>query len=98
MDTILKTNKKEIIIGSNRPFVMIGEKINPSGVKKLGKALLNKDMDFIQQLAIRQVDWGADALDINVGYPNIDQVEMMSMVIEAVQTVVDVPLSIDSNK
>jgi 5-methyltetrahydrofolate--homocysteine methyltransferase len=98
MDTILKTNKNEVVIGANRPFVMIGEKINPSGFKKLGRALVEKDMEFIQQLALRQVSWGADALDINVGYPNIDQVEMMRMVVEAVQSVVDVPLCIDSNK
>ncbi len=98
MDTILKTNKKEVIIGANKPFVMIGEKFNPSGFKKLGQALVEKDMDFIQQLALRQVAWGADGVDINVGYPNINQVQMMAMVVEAVQSVVDVPLSIDSNK
>lgn len=98
METILKTNKNEIVIGANRPFVMIGEKINPSGFKKLGRALLEKDMEFIQQLALRQVSWGADALDINVGYPDIDQVEMIKIVVGAVQAVVDVPLCIDSNK
>jgi 5-methyltetrahydrofolate--homocysteine methyltransferase len=98
MDTILKTNKNEVVIGANRPFVMIGEKINPSGFKKLGQALIEKNMKFIQQLALQQVTWGADVLDVNVGYPGIDQVEMMRMVVEAVQTVVDVPLCIDSNK
>jgi 5-methyltetrahydrofolate--homocysteine methyltransferase len=98
MDTILKTDKKEVIIGPNRPFVIIGEKFNPSGFKKLGHALVEKDMEFVKQLAIRQVDWGAEALDINVGYPAIDQIQMMEMVVEAVQAVVDVPLFIDSNK
>jgi 5-methyltetrahydrofolate--homocysteine methyltransferase len=98
MDTILKTNKKEVIIGENKPFVMIGEKFNPSGFKKLGQALIEKDMDFIQQLALRQVAYGADVLDINVGYPNINQMEMMRIVVEAIQAVVDVPLCIDSNK
>ncbi len=98
MDTILKTDKKEVLIGTNKPFVMIGEKINPSGFKKLGQALIDKDMSFIQQLALQQVAWGADVLDINVGYPHIDQVEMIRMVVEAVQAVVDVPLCIDSNK
>lgn len=97
MDTILKTHKNEVIIGENKSFVMIGEKINPSGFKQLGQALVQKDMEFVQQLALRQVAWGADALDVNVGYPNIDQVEMMKMVVEAVQAVVDVPLCIDSN-
>jgi 5-methyltetrahydrofolate--homocysteine methyltransferase len=98
MDTILKTNKNEVVIGANRPFVMIGEKINPSGFKKLGQALIEKNMKFIQQLALQQVTWGADVLDVNVGYPGIDQVEMMRRVVEAVQAVVDVPLCIDSNK
>jgi 5-methyltetrahydrofolate--homocysteine methyltransferase len=98
METLLKTNKNEVVIGANKPFVIIGEKINPSGFKKLGQALVEKDMEFIQKLALRQVTWGAGVLDINVGYPGIDQVEMMRMVVEAVQTVVDVPLCIDSNK
>jgi 5-methyltetrahydrofolate--homocysteine methyltransferase len=98
MDTILKTHKNEVIIGEDKPFVMIGEKINPSGFKRLGQALVQKDMEFVQQLALRQVAWGADALDVNVGYPNIDQVEMMRVVVGAIQAVVDVPLCIDSNK
>jgi 5-methyltetrahydrofolate--homocysteine methyltransferase len=98
MDTIFKTNKKEVIIGENKPFVMIGEKFNPSGFKALGQALVKKDMEFIQQLALRQVAFGADVLDVNVGYANIDQPQMMKMIVEAVQAVVDVPLSIDSNK
>jgi 5-methyltetrahydrofolate--homocysteine methyltransferase len=98
METLLKTNKNEVVIGANKPFVIIGEKINPSGFKKLGQALVEKDMEFIQKLVLRQVTWGAGVLDINVGYPGIDQVEMMRMVVEAVQTVVDVPLCIDSNK
>src|SRR5690242_17550984 len=98
MDTVLKTNKKEVIIGENKPFVMIGEKFNPSGFKQLGQALIHRDMNFVQELALQQVAWGAEVLDINVGYPNIDQVQIMSMVVEAVQAVVDVPLCIDSNK
>lgn len=98
MDTILKTNKREVIIGADKPFVIIGEKINPSGFKQLRNALIDKDMEFVQQLALRQVAWGADMLDINVGLPQIDEVQMMRMIVKAVKSVVDVPLCIDSNK
>jgi 5-methyltetrahydrofolate--homocysteine methyltransferase len=98
MHTILKSNTKEAVIGADRPFVIIGEKLNPTGLKKLGKALEENNMDYVRQLAKRQVDWGADVLDVNVGHPGIDEVEMMSRVVEAVLSVVDVPLCIDSNE
>jgi 5-methyltetrahydrofolate--homocysteine methyltransferase len=98
MDTILRTDKKEVTIGDDKPFVIIGEKINPSGFQRLRNALLDQNMQFVQQLAMRQVAWGADMLDINVGIREIDEVKTMRMVVEAVQSVVDVPLCIDSNK
>jgi 5-methyltetrahydrofolate--homocysteine methyltransferase len=98
MYTILKTDKKEVVIGIDKPFVMIGEKINPTGIKKLGQALVDKNMDYVKQLAARQVAWGADVLDVNVGHPQIDEAEIIPMVVEAVKSVVDVPLCIDSNE
>lgn len=98
MQTILKSEKKQVIIASDKPFVMIGEKINPTGIKKLGQALVNKDMEYVKYLAKRQVDWGADVLDINVGHPQIDEAEIIPLVVEAVKSVVDVPLCIDSNE
>ncbi len=98
MHTILKSNSKEVIIGIDKPFVMIGEKINPTGIKKLGVALVEKNMDYVKQLAIRQVAWGADVLDVNVGHPQIDEAEIIPMVVEAIKSVVDVPLCIDSNE
>ena len=97
MHTILKSEKKEVIIGIDKPFVMIGEKINPTGIKKLGQALVDQNMDYVKQLAKRQVDWGADVLDINVGHPQIDEAAVIPLVVEAVKSVVDVPLCIDSN-
>ncbi len=97
MHTILKSNSREVVIGADKPFVMIGEKLNPTGLKKLGQALVEQNFDYVRQLAKRQVDWGADALDVNVGQPGIDEVAMMPQVIEAVLSVVDVPLCIDSN-
>ena len=98
MHTILKSNTREVIIGADRPFVMIGEKLNPTGVKKLGQALVEQNFDFVKQLAQRQVAWGAEVLDVNVGHPQIDEVAIMPKVVEAVLSVVDVPLCIDSNE
>jgi 5-methyltetrahydrofolate--homocysteine methyltransferase len=97
MHTTLKSKSKEVVIGIDKPFVMIGEKLNPTGLKKLGKALEENNMDYVRQLAQRQVAWGADVLDVNVGHPGIDEIAMMANVVEAVLSVVDVPLCIDSN-
>ncbi|MCB0118871.1 MAG: dihydropteroate synthase [Anaerolineales bacterium] len=98
MHTILKSEKKEVIIGIDKPFVIIGEKLNPTGIKKLGQALVDRNMDYVKHLAKRQVDWGADVLDVNVGHPQIEEAEIIPLVVEAVQSVVDVPLCIDSNE
>lgn len=98
MHTILKSEKKEVVIGYDKPFVMIGEKLNPTGIKKLGQALVDQNMDYVKHLAKRQVDWGADVLDVNVGHPQIDEAAVMPLVVEAVQSVTDVPLCIDSNE
>ena len=98
MHTILKSEKKEVTIGIDKPFVIIGEKLNPTGIKKLGQALVDRNMDYVKHLAKRQVDWGADVLDVNVGHPQIEEAEIIPLVVEAVQSVVDVPLCIDSNE
>lgn len=98
MHTLLKSNTKEVIIGADRPFVMIGEKLNPTGLKKLGQALVEQNFDYVKQLALRQVAWGAEVLDVNVGHPQIDEVTIMPKVVAAVLSVVDVPLCIDSNE
>ena len=98
MHTRLKSKAKEVIIGDDKPFVIIGEKLNPTGLKKLGQALVEQNFDYVKQLAQRQVAWGAEVLDVNVGHPQIDEVAIMSKVVEAVISVVDVPLCIDSNE
>jgi 5-methyltetrahydrofolate--homocysteine methyltransferase len=66
MHTILKSNSKEVVIGVDKPFVMIGEKLNPTGIKNLGQALVEQNFDYVKHLAQRQVAWGADVLDVNV--------------------------------
>jgi len=76
---------------------IIGERINPTGKKLFKDALKNKDMGYILSQAIGQTVAGADALDVNVGLPDIDEVAMMTATIKAIQAVVDVPLQIDSS-
>ncbi len=98
MQTILKSGKKEVTIGIDKPFIIIGEKINPTGSKKLAAALQEGNLDFVRQLAERQLAWGADILDINVGVPGMDEVAMISQVISEVSQAFDVPLCIDSGK
>ena len=98
MHTILKSNSKTVTIGHDKPFVIIGEKINPTGIKKLGQALVDQNFEYAQHLAKRQVAWGADVLDVNVGHPQIDEAAIMPKVVEAILAVADVPLCIDSNE
>jgi len=98
MQTVLKGKIQTVTIGPANPFVMIGEKINPTGNKKLASALQAGNLDIVRQLAIRQVAWGADVLDINVGVPGLDEIEMVAAVVASVLEVVDVPLCIDSGK
>jgi 5-methyltetrahydrofolate--homocysteine methyltransferase len=98
MHTLLKSITKEVIIGADKPFVMIGEKLNPTGLKKLGQALVEQNFDYVKHLAQRQVAWGAEVLDVNVGHPQIDEAAIMPKVVEAVLSIVDVPLCIDSNE
>jgi len=98
MHTLLKGNTKEVVIGSDRPFVMIGEKINPTGNKKLAAAFQAGDLEMVKHLAARQVTWGADVLDVNVGVPGLDEIRMIGAVVRAVADAVDIPLCIDSGK
>ncbi len=76
---------------------VIGERINPTGKKRFQQALREHDLNYIMERAIEQADAGADILDINVGLPGIDEPQMMTEVIRAVQSVVTLPLQIDSS-
>ncbi len=76
---------------------VIGERINPTGKKRFQQALREHDMNYIMERAIEQADAGADILDINVGLPGLDEPQMMVDVIRAVQSVVTLPLQIDSS-
>jgi 5-methyltetrahydrofolate--homocysteine methyltransferase len=96
MHTILRSASKEVMVGIDRPFIIIGEKINPTGRKKLAAALTEGNSDYVRQLAESQVAWGADVLDVNVGTPGLDEVAAIRKVIQAVASVVSVPLCLDS--
>lgn len=98
METILRGKAGDVLVGTSRPFVIIGEKINPTGSKKLGAALQQGNLDPVRELAIRQVAWGADVLDVNVGVPGLDEVSMIAAVVATVANCVSVPLCIDSGK
>ncbi len=96
MHTTLKGTIKEVTVGIDRPFVMIGEKINPTGRKKLAAALAEGNFDYIRQLAESQVAWGAEVLDVNVGTPGLDEVAAIKKIVELISSVVSVPLCLDS--
>lgn len=84
-------------IQDSERILVIGERINPTGKKRFQQALREGDMNYIMERAIEQADAGADILDINVGLPGIEEAEMMTRVVKAVQSVVSLPLQIDSS-
>jgi len=96
MHTVLNGKGKDVVIGIDRPFVMIGEKINPTGRKKLATALTEGNFDYIRQLVENQIAWGAEVLDINVGVPGLDEVSIIPKIINLVTTLTDIPLCLDS--
>ena len=96
MKTVLRSETNSAVIDSDGPFVIIGEKINPTGRKKLADQLVARNFEYVGDLARKQVEAGADVLDINVGVPDIDEVELLPAVIKEIMKVVEVPLCIDS--
>lgn len=98
METIIASAKQTMIISPEQPFVIIGERINPTGRKQLTAQMLEMKMDMVCRDALRQVEAGAHVLDINAGVP-ADGVEpaILRLAIQAVQAITDVPLSIDSS-
>lgn len=97
METVLSSKSKTVVIGSGRPFVMIGERINPSGRKKLGAEMAAGDFARVRRDAEAQAAAGAHLLDVNAGYPLGDEVAMLTAAIRTVQEAVDVPVCIDSS-
>ena len=96
-DTIISSATKEVVIGFGRPFVMIGEKINPTGRKILAEEMKNGDFSRVEKDALDQVAAGSQMLDVNAGIPLADEPALLAKAVELVQSVTDVPISIDSS-
>ncbi|MEZ5165803.1 MAG: dihydropteroate synthase [Acidimicrobiales bacterium] len=96
-DTVLSSATKEVVIGFDRPFVMIGEKINPTGRKLLAEEMKAGDFSRVEADALAQVAAGAHMLDVNAGIPLADEPALLAKAIQLVQSVTDVPLCIDSS-
>ncbi len=95
--TLVSSHKKEVVIGFDRPFCIIGERINPTGRKRLAAEMAAGDFSTVEADAIAQVDAGALMLDVNAGIPLADEPGILAAAVKLVQSLVDVPLSIDSS-
>jgi len=96
-DTVISSATREVVIGFERPFVMIGERINPTGRKILAAEMGNGDFTRVEADARAQVAAGAHMLDVNAGIPLADEPAILAKAVQLVQSVTDVPLSIDSS-
>jgi len=96
-DTVLSSESKEVVIGFERPFVVIGERINPTGRKVLAAEMAEGNYARVEQDAIAQVEAGAHMLDVNAGIPLADEAAILAEAITLVQRITNVPLSIDSS-
>jgi 5-methyltetrahydrofolate--homocysteine methyltransferase len=96
-DTVVSSATREVVIGFDRPFVIIGERINPTGRKILAAEMLAGDYSRVESDARAQVQAGAHMLDVNAGIPLADEPAILARAIQLVQSITDVPLSIDSS-
>lgn len=96
MKTILRGPAREVVIDTDGPVIIIGECINPTRRKKLVSTLQDGDLSYVLELAEQQIRMGADVLDINVGFPGVDDEKLLPEVVIAVNASFDVPLCLDS--
>jgi 5-methyltetrahydrofolate--homocysteine methyltransferase len=96
-DTVVSSATREVIIGFERPFVMIGERINPTGRKILAAEMAAGDFSRVESDARAQIAAGAQMLDVNAGIPLADEPAILAKAVQLVQSITDVPLSIDSS-
>ena len=96
-ETVLSSATKEVVIGFDRPFVIIGERINPTGRKALAAEMASGSFDTVVADAIAQVEAGAQMLHVNAGIPLADEPAILAHTVQLVQSLTDVPLSIDSS-
>jgi 5-methyltetrahydrofolate--homocysteine methyltransferase len=96
METRITSATGEVLIGDGRPTVLIGERINPTGKKKMSEALKAGNLEVVRDEALAQVQAGADILDVNVSTFGVDEVTLLPRVVKLVMDTVDVPLCLDS--
>jgi 5-methyltetrahydrofolate--homocysteine methyltransferase len=96
-DTVISSAKREVVLGFERTFVIIGERINPTGRKLLAAEMAAGDFSRVQADALAQVEAGAHMLDVNAGIPLADEPAILARTVQLVQSLVDVPLCIDSS-
>lgn len=97
MQTVISSRTRTVVIGPDEPFVIIGERINPTNRKVLAAQMREMDMTRAVQDALAQVEAGAHALDVNAGVPDGDEPAIMAAAVRAIQAVTDVPLCLDSS-
>jgi 5-methyltetrahydrofolate--homocysteine methyltransferase len=97
MDTVLRGRSATVTIGADKPFCIIGERINPTGRKKLAEELKGGDFSTVVLDTRTQVEAGADMLDVNAGIPLVDEAELLATMLQTVQAEADVPICIDSS-
>ena len=95
--TVLSSATKEIVIGFDAPFCVIGERINPTGRKLLAEEMANGNYDRVRSDAIAQIEAGATMLDVNAGIPLANESKILAESIQLIQSSTDIPLSIDSS-
>jgi 5-methyltetrahydrofolate--homocysteine methyltransferase len=95
--TVIGSATREVVLGDDRPFVVIGERINPTGRKLLAEEMKAGDFSRVERDTIAQVEAGAHMLDVNAGIPLADEPAILARTIQLVQSLTDVPLSIDSS-
>jgi len=96
MLTVVKGRGKKVTIGDGRPTVILGERINPTGKKKLAAALAVGDLQVVRHEALAQVQAGADILDVNVGAAGVDEVALLPQAVQLVLETVETPIAIDT--
>ncbi len=97
MHTVVRSATRELIIGSDQPFCIIGERINPTGRKKFQEELRAGDLSSVEIDVKAQIEGGAMMLDVNMGAPLVDEADLLAKAVKLVQSLTDVPLCIDSS-
>ncbi len=96
METRVSSATREVIIGHDRPVVLIGERINPTGKEKMSQAFKTGNLEIIRQEALAQVKAGADIIDINVASAGVNEVTLLPQAIQVAMDTIDAPLCLDS--